>query len=231
MRQINSNIAHDLRSPITRIRGLAETSMLTAPNPQEYMEAAGSVIEECDRLLTLINTALDIAEAATGIRESNLTTFDLAEVARQAVDIFHPMAEETGIRLETRLVERVLVRGEVPKIQRAVANLIDNAVKFTPRGGEVLVTVSSRPERAVLSVRDTGPGIPPADLPHVFERFYRGDQSRHRPGHGLGLSLANAFVQAHGGDLGVESTLGQGSTFTILLPYVPALSWHGRVTR
>ena len=220
MRQINSNIAHDLRSPITRIRGLAETSMLTTASQQEYTETAGSVIEECDRLLMLINTTLDIAEAETGIRALNVETFDLADVAQQAVDIFRPMAEETGVRLETRLTERVLVRGEVPKIQRAVANLIDNAVKFTPRAGTVLVTVTVAQERAVFAVRDTGPGIPPVDMPHVFERFYRGDQSRHRPGHGLGLSLASAFVHAHGGDLRVESTPGKGSTFTILLPFV-----------
>ena len=135
-----------------------------------------------------------------------------------------PMAEETGVRLDIRLPECVSVRGELPKIQRAVANLVDNAVKFTPRGGEVRVTVTATADRAVLDVRDTGPGISPEDLPHVFERFYRGDQSRHQPGHGLGLSLASAFVHAHGGDLRVESTPGQGSTFTILLPLAPVSS-------
>ena len=217
MRQLNSNIAHDLRSPITRIRGVAETSLLTADNQQEFQETAGSVIEECDRLLLLINTTLDIAEAEAGIRRLDLSTFDLAEVAQQAAEIFRPVAEENGVRLGTRLT-RTPVRGELPRIQRAVANLVDNAVKFTPHGGEVLVTVSESQGCARLVVRDTGPGILPRDLPHVFTRFYRGDKSRHLPGHGLGLSLASAFVRANGGDLSVESEPGQGSIFTIRLP-------------
>ena len=218
MRQMNSSIAHDLRSPIARIRGLAETTMLTSSTPEEFADAAGGVIEECDRLLSLINTTLDIAEAEAGVRKLNRSAFDLAEMARQAVEIFRPMAEESGVLLATGLAERVPVCGETSKIQRAVANLIDNAVKFTPRGGRVLVTVIRAPDGARLMVQDTGPGLSPEGLAHLFERFYRGDQSRHRPGHGLGLSLANAFVHAHGGEIQVESALGKGSTFTIRLP-------------
>lgn len=217
MRQTNSNIAHDLRSPVARIRGLTETTMLTAKNQDEFADVAGSVIEECDRLLAFINTTLDIAEAEAGVRTLIRVPRDLAEIAQEAVDIFQPVAEERGIRLQIQL-QRARVFVELPKIQRSVANLIDNALKFTPPQGEIRVSVSTTSTHAVLAVRDTGPGIPEEDLPHVFERFYRGDQSRHQPGHGLGLSLASAFVHAHGGDIRVESSLGHGSTFTILLP-------------
>ena len=227
MRQMNSSIAHDLRSPITRIRGQAEMTMLTTVNPDAFADTAGSIIEECDRLLLLINTTLDIAEAEAGVRTLQLTSFDLADVAQQAVEIFRPMAEETDVALEIRTTERVPVRGEISKIQRAVANLIDNAVKFTPRGGKVCVTVSTTSSQAVLAVQDTGPGIAAEELSHVFDRFYRGDQSRHRPGYGLGLNLASAFIHAHGGELRVESQPGQGSTFTILLPFSPSQARKG----
>jgi len=191
--------------------------MLTAKNQDEFADVAGSVIEECDRLLAFINTTLDIAEAEAGVRTLIRVPRDLAEIAQEAVDIFQPVAEERGIRLQIQL-QRARVFVELPKIQRSVANLIDNALKFTPPQGEIRVSVSTTSTHAVLAVRDTGPGIPEEDLPHVFERFYRGDQSRHQPGHGLGLSLASAFVHAHGGDIRVESSPGHGSTFTILLP-------------
>ena len=226
MRQMNSSIAHDLRSPITRIRGAAETTLLSDADPQEFAEAAGSIIEECDRLLGLINTTLDIAEAESGVGKLRLSAFALEEIARQAVEIFRPTAEDAGVRLEASLGEPVLVQGETAKIQRAVANLIDNALKFTPRGGVVRVAVSATPAHAMFSVQDTGPGISPEAQAHLFERFYRGDQSRHSPGHGLGLSLANAFVRAHGGEIRVESTPWQGSTFTILLPREPPPAWN-----
>ena len=218
MRQMNSNIAHDLRSPIARIRGVAETTLLSIEEPPEVAETAGSIIEECDRLLGLINTTLDIAEAEAGVRKLRRSTFDLTEVARQAVEIFQPLAEDAGVQLELVAGSPVLLQGEVALIQRAVANLIDNAVKFTPSGGFVRVTVTALEFAAELSVQDAGPGLSAEEIARIFTRFYRADQSRHRAGHGLGLSLAKAFAHAHGGEIRVVSQPGEGSIFSLRIP-------------
>ena len=218
MQQVNDNIAHDLRSPITCIRGLAEAAVVLPQTPAEAAETAGSILEECDRLLGLINTMLDIAEAEAGIRGPTRETVPLADVVSQAVELFQAVAEENGIRLCAVIHATPVVSADVRKLQRALANLLDNALKYSGTGSQVTVTLSQQAGTALVAVSDTGPGIPANDLPLVFDRFYRGDSSRNLPGNGLGLSLASAVVRAHGGTLTVQSSPGHGSTFTMMLP-------------
>lgn len=218
IKQTNDNIAHELRSPITRMRGFAEMSLADAPGGSPYHALALNTLEESDRLLALINTMLDIAEVEAGVVRLALHPVDLAAVVQDACEIFEPVAEETQITLRAVVQGPIMVLGDLPKLQRAVSNLIDNALKYSPRGGQVTAEVTADAPVARITVSDTGPGIAEADMPHLFQRFYRGEKSRTRKGYGLGLSLARAIVNAHRGSIRAENIPGQGAKFIIALP-------------
>ncbi len=220
LREVSNNIAHDLRSPLTRIRGLAESALTHSQSLAEYRRMAGAVIEECDHLVHLINTMLEIAETDAGAARLARTSVDVRTLVRAAHDLFLPSAEEVGVSFTCVLPEHVSleVTGDRARLERALANLIDNAIKYTPKGGAVEVRAERSGEWVHICVADTGAGIPPEELPRVFDRFRRGDRSRTTAGNGLGLSLARAVVRAHGGDITVVSRLNRGSTFTLRLP-------------
>ena len=215
IRQTNDNIAHDLRSPVTRIRGIAETTVVGKASVTEQTESLGIIVEECDRLLGLVNTLLDISEAEAGINTLRLKETDLADLVRQAADLFKGDAEARDIELTVEIESSPRLAIDVRKIQRALANLVDNALKYSQRGGTVFLTLSEDDASVTIEVCDNGIGIDEKDMPHLFQRFYRGDQSRSQKGNGLGLSLAMAFVKSHGGDITVVSRPGHGSTFTM----------------
>ncbi|MEW6666352.1 MAG: ATP-binding protein [Thermodesulfobacteriota bacterium] len=222
MKELTDTMAHDLRSPITRIRGIAETTLTGDRSTEEYEAMAGGVIEECDRLLEMINTMLDIAEAEAGAARLSMEGIDMANIVRDACDLFQPIAEEKGIHMTFNETGVCSIRGDKQKLQRMAANLLDNALKYTPPGGSIRVSVDGGKGNVAVSIQDTGIGIAEEDLPRIFERFYRSDRSRSRPGVGLGLSLALAFARAHGGNITVVSTPGNGSTFTATLPRLPS---------
>lgn len=219
-KEISNNIAHDLRSPITRIRGLSET-MAASSSDTETVEWAGSVIEECDRLIGIINTMLEIAETEAGTRPPELEPIDMAHLVADACDLFRPMAEDKKLELTFERPDTpVLVMAEPARLQRVVANLIDNAVKYTPNGGRIHLSFRRTDGQVELDVADTGIGLSEEDCRRIFDRFYRADPSRSSPGNGLGLSLVHAIAQAYGGAVSVTSTPRQGSTFTLRLPVV-----------
>jgi len=167
----------------------------------------------------MIDTILEIAATDSGVAPPGNSVVDMADVARNAVDLLQPVAEDKGIGLEIDLPSGPLVvRGDLSRVQRVIANLLDNAIKYTERGGTVGVSAKATPSQVALSISDTGVGIEPEAIPRIFERFYRGDWSRSTPGHGLGLSLARAIVRAHGGEITVRSSSGKGSVFTVLWP-------------
>jgi signal transduction histidine kinase len=179
---------------------------------------AASTMEECDRLLEVINTMLDITEFEAGAGKLKMEEVDLSALVRAACDLFQPVAEDKGIALTADTPPNNFITGDVPRLQRMVANLLDNALKYTPSRGAVAVSIRGEEDRVVISVRDTGIGISEKDLPHIFKRFYRCDRSRSQAGTGLGLSLAQAVASAHGGSITVESALGKGSIFMVALP-------------
>ncbi len=216
-----NNIAHDLRSPITRIRGLAETTLASNPSNKELHDMGAETIRECDRLIEMINTMLEIAQIDSGLTPVGNTRIDMVELVKQAVDLFEPVAEDKQQALEFNHSEpRFCVQGSLNNLQRMVANLLDNAIKFTHAEGKIYVSLSSRDSHVILQIRDNGIGIEAEKLPHIFERFYRGDESRSNAGNGLGLSLAQATARSHRGNIGVKSTPRQGSTFTVTLPLI-----------
>jgi len=222
IKEMTDNIAHDLKSPITRIRGQAEIALTGGGSTAELETMASSAVEECDRLLEMINTMLFISRTDAGVTQPDLKEIDIAAVVRDACGLFQASAEERGIILAWHGPERLAMTGDIRFIQRMVANLLDNAIKYTPAGGLVNVTVALGAQGGIhIEVRDTGGGISPTDLPHVFERFYRGDPSRSQAGSGLGLSFARAVARAHGGDITVASSPA-GSAFAVNIPAAPA---------
>jgi heavy metal sensor kinase len=224
LQQITDNVAHELRTPITRIRGIAETTLKSGIQINEFQEMAATVIDGCDDLIEMVGTMLEIAKADSGVAELDIAAFDFCGIVAEAVDLFAPMAEDKGVAIHWVDPSRpVAVSGDRRRLQRVVANLLDNAVKYTPTGGRVTLTLQTDAAGVLVNITDTGMGIDKTDLPHVFERFYRGDKSRSTAGSGLGLSLARAIVRAHGGDITVKCSP-QGTAFQILLPSEPSLT-------
>lgn len=219
LKQVTSDIAHDLRSPITRIRGMAETTLLGDKTMQAYQDMAGLVVEESDRLVAIINSLLEIAEVEVGVAQLTKSDFDMTVMLQDAVELFRPVAEDREIAFDlTAPSGPFIFTGDKSRLQRILANLIDNALKYTRPGGQVRITLEDGLSHVNISVSDSGIGIDKDDLPHIFDRFYRVDRSRSIDGNGLGLSLAQAFVKVHRGRIEVESCLDKGSMFRIVLP-------------
>lgn len=219
LQEVTNNVAHDLRSPVTRMRGLAETTLTGPQTLEDYRDLTSVVVEESDRLVGMINTMLEIAETDAGMRPLSGETVDLAEIVDDLTDLYGSVADDKGIAFNTDILPSSLaVKGDRGRLQRAFANLLDNAFKFTPEGGRVSVSLLEEGGSALVVFDDSGPGMSAESLPRIYDRFFRGEQSRTTSGSGLGLSLVKAIITAHGGEIFVASSPDQGSRFTISLP-------------
>ena len=214
LRTLSDDLAHDLRTPLARLRAAAEAEATGAPSPVPLAQA---VAEETDGMLGLVSAALEITRAGRGLDRTPPETLDLAALARRAAELYAAVAEESGLELRLDAPEdAVPVRGSRARLQRILGNLLDNAVKYTPRGGRVAVAVADGPPS--LAVSNTGPGIAPEDVPRVFDRFWRGEKSRSSPGHGLGLALVRALAESAGATVSCTSEPGVLTVFRVVFP-------------
>ena len=218
IQEMSDNIAHDLKSPVTRIRGFAELTLVQQSSTEDFKNMAANTVEESDRLLDMINTMLLISRAEAGEGEFEFSPLNISDMVAEACDLFKPVAEDMGIYFSQTIAPGHTILADGKKLQRAFANLLDNALKYTPAGGQVNVTLKSKDGRVEIAVADTGQGIEEGSLGKIFERFYRAESSRTSPGTGLGLSLARTMARQHGGDILVESRRGEGSIFFLRLP-------------
>lgn len=220
MKEFTASISHELRTPLTVLRGEAEVVLSKPGTASDYRRVLESQLEEFEKLSQMINRMLTLARAEAGQITLARDSVCLADLAAAAAEQMEPLAASKGLSLTTACEGKVAVTGDPGWLERAVLNLLDNAVKFTPPGGRIEIAVRSENDTAVLEVRDNGMGISAEALPHIFERFYREDSSRSRAieGAGLGLSLVEWIVRQHQGRVSVTSRPKQGSTFRVELP-------------
>ena len=210
LRALTDDIAHDLRTPLTRIRAAAETAALA----EGEHPLAEDVCEEASSMLEMINTMLDISQTDSRIRRTPREQIEMVAFTGHVIELYSVLAEESSVSLSATMPDAPLyVSAHKGRLQQMLGNLLDNALKFTPKGGRIEVRLASDPFS--LSVANTGCGIPAADIPHVFKRFWRGDGSRSLPGNGLGLALVKAIVTSYGGSVKCESTPGEWTVFTV----------------
>jgi heavy metal sensor kinase len=220
-RQFTADASHELRTPLTAVKGQVEVALNRPREADTYREVLQNVNEEVDRLIRLVGSLLTLARADAGQIPFSPETVDVGDLVSAAVEQVRPAAQQRNVELVLAPGPPVTLRADEDLLLQLLLNLLDNAVKYTPSGGRVSAGWTADGARVELWVRDTGAGIAPEHLPHIFDRFYRADKARSRAegGVGLGLSICRWIAEAHGGSISVESAPGQGSTFTARLPH------------
>jgi heavy metal sensor kinase len=218
IRQFSTDVSHELRTPLTVVRGQLEVALFTAETVDQYRDAMADALEGVERLSNIVRALLMLSQAESGQLALQKTEIDLADLVRDLVDQHQIPAEAEGVRLSATLPANCSVSADRIQIERLLSNLLGNAIKYTPAGGLVKVSLIPGLEQVKLIVEDTGVGISPGHLPHIFDRFYRVPSADAEKGLGLGLSFVAWIAKAHGGTVSVESTLQEGTRFTVLLP-------------
>lgn len=224
MRGALDAVAHDLRTPVARIRGVAEMALRLDNGSEATRHALADCVEESDQLLTMLNTLMDISEAETGALKLHLDRVNVSVLVEDTVDLYRHVADEKGIEVSTAAAPELWLTADRSRLRQVLANLLDNAIKYTPPGGRVEVGAHQDEQAILVSVKDTGMGLTSDEIPRIWDRLYRGDKSRSERGLGLGLSVVRAIVRAHGGQAQVSSVVGIGSTFAISLPSSAVIS-------
>jgi len=221
IRQFSTDVSHELRTPLTVVRGQLEVALFTAKTTEQYREAMVNALEDVDRLSNIVRALLMLSQAESGQLLLQRTQLDFAELLRDQVDQYQIPAEAQGVHLTAELPSACIIYGDKIQIERMVSNLLGNAIKYTPAGGRVVARLAVEAAWVKFTLEDTGVGISPDHLPHIFDRFYRVPSADPEKGLGLGLSFVSWIVKAHGGVVSVESELHKGTRFTVSLPAGP----------
>ena len=221
-REFVANVSHELKTPLTSIQGFAQALLDgTAATPEAQKQSAQIIYEEARRMHRMALDLLDLARLDSGIADLKRDTLDVNALINGVAERFAPQAHAAGVTLDVDLAALPAITGDGDRLAQVFTNLVDNALKFTPSGGRILLRTLALGECIEIHAQDNGAGIPPESLPHIFERFYQSDPARQgggKHGAGLGLAIAREIVTAHGGKISVRSTQGQGSIFTVRLP-------------
>ncbi len=213
------SVAHDLRTPMTRMRGLAELALQDPANNKRLTEALSSSLEESERILSMLNTMMDISEAESGILHLNLQAIEVKKVLTDLIDIYAYIGEEKGLHISLSCTEdNISIPADPVRFRQAVGNILDNAVKYSPDNSKITVTVQKTADNCIISVTDYGPGIDKDEIPFIWDRLYRSPSKKGIPGMGLGLSLVKAVVSAHGGSVEVVSQREGKTVFSLSFP-------------
>jgi len=212
------NVAHDLRTPIARLRMMLEDALRNDSDLTTSRQAIAGALEETDRVQTIIRTLMDVTLAETGMMKLEIVPTDLGSLVDDVIELYEDVAGEKEITIEKQFDDGFQIVVDPARIRQVFANLLDNALKYTPRGGRITISAQRENGQALVCFRDNGMGIADKDLPHIWDRLYRGDKSRSEHGLGLGLSLVKAIAEAHGGRVEVTSKSHEGSEFRVSLP-------------
>jgi len=226
LRRFTADASHELRTPLAVVRGIGEAAVAERRSPMEYEDVIGSMLEEVDRMTTLVETLLRLSYGDAGRIRVSREPLDLGQLARDVSSSLGILAEERNQKLTLDTAAAVVVPADRLVLREAVTNVLDNAIKYSPAGSTISIQVGRLGEEALLTIADEGPGIPPEHRERIFHRFFRVDEARSRDGGGAGLGLAIAkwAVDIHGGTITVEQRPAGGAKFRILLPLTPVVA-------
>ena len=221
------NVAHDLRTPLARLRATLEEALQDKENQETVQENIGKGLEETDRVKTIISTLMEVARAEAGLMKLRIEQTDIGALIKDAAELYAHVAEDKNVSVTTQFSNGCSAAVDAVRMRQVFANLLDNAIKHTPSAGRISISASRRDGELEVKVRDTGVGINEVELPRIWERLYRGDKSRSEHGLGLGLNLVKAIVEAHRGRVEVSSVPGAGSEFRVYLPFAKGVMQVG----
>jgi len=216
--QFIADVAHELKTPLSTLRSIVEVTLSHKRSNEEYEKVMQEILKDTNRLSSTLKNVLDLAWSETSLEQKNADVFDLSELMAELTDVAKKMAMKKNIQIEELTDQNIGILGYREKLERALLNIVDNAIKYTPKNGKITIATSKNTVNALVKIHDNGIGIARNDLPYIFNRFYRGSSTDKVFGSGLGLAISKSIIVSHHGEINVKSQVGQGSAFTILLP-------------